>query len=552
MNISNNTLYSGDNLDIMRSYIPNESIDMVYLDPPFNSHAEYNILFKESSGKGSDAQIQAFSDFWHWDIQAKHAYDYLTLDAPNQNVANLMEALFKFLGKNDMLAYLVMMGVRLLELHKVLKQTGSIFPHCDPTSSHYLKILLDSIFDVKNFRNEIVWKRTSAHTGEGKILTHGSIHDVLLFYSKGEKYTFNPQYTPHDPKYLETFYRHVDQNDRRYRIDNLKASGIRHGDSGKPWHGIDPSNEGMHWKYRVQDLDELEKKGRIYFPKKVGGVPAYIRYLDEMSGVLLQDIWTDIPPISSQAKERMGFQTQKPMALLERIIKSCSNEGDWILDPFCGCGTAIIAAERLNRHWVGIDITWLAINLVKGRLNDMFPGIQFKIEGEPRDMGAAKELAKKPYQFQWWALTLIEARPVGSTLTKPREGKKGADEGIDGWLRFADGAEGHVEKIVVQVKSGHVGVKDIRELRDVVSRQKAAIGLFLTLEEPTSEMVKETKTTDPYISFTWRHEYPKIQILTINELIKGKRPHIPPTIAVYQEAPLAKRVPTHQQKKLFT
>jgi tetratricopeptide (TPR) repeat protein len=204
VNISNNTLYSGDNLDILRSYIPNESIDLVYLDPPFNSHAEYNILFKESSGQGSDAQIQAFSDFWHWDIQAKHAYDYLTLEAPNQNVANLMEALFKFLGKNDMLAYLVMMGVRLLELHKVLKQTGSIFLHCDPTSSHYLKILLDSIFDVKNFRNEIVWKRTSAHTGEGKILTHGRIHDILLFYSKGEKYTFNPQYTPHDPKYLET------------------------------------------------------------------------------------------------------------------------------------------------------------------------------------------------------------------------------------------------------------------------------------------------------------------------------------------------------------
>jgi len=189
---------------------------------------------------------------------------------------------------------------------------------------------------------------------------------------------------------------------------------------------------------------------------------------------------------------------------------------------------------------------------VKGRLTDTFPGVEFKIEGEPRDIGAAKELARNSrYQFQWWALSLIHARPVGSTPTKPREGRKGADEGIDGWLRFADGEEGHVEKIVVQVKSGHTGVKDIRELRDVVSRQKAAIRLFLTLEEPTGEMIKETKATDPYVSSIWKHEYPKIQILTINDLLKGKRPNIPPSTTVYQEAPLTKRVSNHQQKSLF-
>lgn len=275
--------------------------------------------------------------------------------------------------------------------------------------------------------------------------------------------------------------------------------------------------------------------------------------MDKMPGTLVQDLWDDISPVNSQARERLGFQTQKPEALLERIIRSCTEDGDWILDPFYGCGTAIISAEKLHRHWIGIDITWLAINLVKGRLNDMFPGVQFKTEGEPRDMGAARELANSSrYQFQWWALSLIGARPVGSSPAKPREGKKGADEGVDGWMRFADGIEGHIEKIVVQVKSGHVSVKDIRELRDVVSRQNAAIGIFLTLEKATTEMIREIKATDPYVSPTWNHEYSKIQILTIQDLLSGKRPEIPPTISAFQEAPLTKRASNHRQETLFT
>jgi site-specific DNA-methyltransferase (adenine-specific) len=299
-------------------------------------------------------------------------------------------------------------------------------------------------------------------------------------------------------------------------------------------------------------MERLYREGRIV-QLKPGTVPRQVRYLDEMPGLAIQDIWLDVKHLSGQTRERLGYPTQKPLELLERIIKTCSNEGDWVLDPFCGCGTAVIAAEKLKRHWIGIDITWLAINLVKGRLNDMFPGTQFKIEGEPKDMGAARELSSNSrYQFQWWALSLIGARPVGSTPSKPTEGRKGADEGIDGWLRFADGIEGHVEKIVVQVKSGHVGVKDIRELRDVISKQKAAIGLFLTLEEPTSEMVREAKATDPYVSPVWKHEYPKIQILAIEDLLKAKRPEIPPTISAFQEAPLAQRTSNHQQKTLFT
>jgi len=274
--------------------------------------------------------------------------------------------------------------------------------------------------------------------------------------------------------------------------------------------------------------------------------------LEAKGGAAVHEIWDDIPSINSQAKERLGYPTQKPIALLERIIKSCSSEDDWILDPFCGCGTAIVAAEKLHRHWIGIDITWLALNLVERRLEAIIPKPKYVINGEPKDMGAAIALSKNRYQFQWWVLRVIGAQPVGSTPAKPREGKKGADEGIDGWLRFADGIEGHVEKIIVQVKSGHVGVKDIRELRDVVSRQKAAIGLFLTLELPTTEMIREAKATEPYVLPVWKHEYPKIQILTIEDLLKGKKPEIPPTISAFQEAPLTQRVAKNQQQTLMT
>jgi site-specific DNA-methyltransferase (adenine-specific) len=250
------------------------------------------------------------------------------------------------------------------------------------------------------------------------------------------------------------------------------------------------------------------------------------------------------------AKERVGFPTQKPIQLLERIIQASSSENSWILDPFCGCGTAVITAEKLHRHWVGIDITFLAINLVKNRLRDSFPISKYTIEGEPRDIDAARALAQNRYQFQWWAISKIEARPVGSTDAKPFEGKKGADEGVDGWLRFMDKHEGHYEKIVVQVKSGHVGVKDIRELRDTVSRQKAAIGIFLTLEGPTSEMIKEVKATEPYVSPLWKCEYPCLQILTIEQLLKGERPKIPPTISQYQESPRLEKTIRINQKKL--
>ena len=416
-----NILFYGDNLDVLRKHFPNECIDLIYLDPPFNSKADYNILFKETTGEQSSAQIQAFSDFWHWNKVARHAYEYLISNHVNEKVASVSEALYRFLGTNDVSAYLFMMTERLLELHRVLKLTGSLFLHCDPKASHYLKIVLDAIFDPENFRNEIIWKRTFAHNDARRC---GAIHDTIFFYSKTPEYFWRTVSIPLSEDYKEMF---LDQKDektgKRYaRIDLTGAGVTKDGESGKPWRNIDPTAKGRHWAYTHAKLDRLDKEGRIHWPKK--GVPRLKKFEAEFSGMSLQDIWNDIRPIHNQSQERLGFQTQKPLPLLERIIDSASKEGQWILDPFCGCGTAIVAAEKLRRHWIGIDITYLAINLVKNRLKDSFPECEFDVEGEPRDIGAAIELAKNRYQFQWWALSLVDARPVGSNrlvLVKERK-----------------------------------------------------------------------------------------------------------------------------------
>lgn len=333
------------------------------------------------------------------------------------------------------------------------------------------------------------------------------------------------------------------------------AAGIRYGESGMPWRGIDPSKKGNHWKFTIQKLDELDKQSRIHFPKKAGGVPRYKRYLDEMPGVLLQDIWTDIRPISSHSKERLGFQTQKPQALLERIIKSSTVEGGLILDPFCGCGTAIIAAESLHRKWIGIDITYLAISLIESRLKLAFRDIDYRLEGQPRDLVGAKALAASDrFEFQCWAVSLIGAAPEGSTLQNPKKGKKGRDEGIDGWLKFPSVKDGHTETILVQVKSGNIGVKDIREFRDVVNYRRAAMGIFITLQDPTSEMVKEVKRTEPYIQQPFNIEYPKLQIVTIQQLIDQRnklRLQMPSTLPHIRHAEQTERIPRHHEDKLI-
>jgi site-specific DNA-methyltransferase (adenine-specific) len=529
--ITTNTLFYGDNLAILREYIPDESIDLVYLDPPFNSSRSYNVLFKDESGKESEAQITAFDDTWHWNQAAEETYHELINEA-SPGVADMVGALRKFIGANQMMAYLVMMAARLAELHRVLKTTGSLYLHCDPTASHYLKVVLDAIFGPEHFLSEIVWKRTSAHSSAKR---PGPVHDVLLLYSKSESYIWNPQYQPYEQSYLDNFYRHQDPDGRRFQVDNLTGAGIRRGETGKPWRGIDPTPKGRHWMVVPDELEKLDQEGRIYWPQK-GGIPRYKRYLDEMPGVPLQDMWTDIQPIGSQAAERLGYPTQKPLVLLERIISASSNPGDVVLDPFCGCGTTIAAAQKLGRKWVGIDITHLAIALQKYRLAEMFPGAKFEVIGEPEDVGAARQLAHDDrYQFQWWALSLVRAKPLGGEAGE-KKGKKGADRGIDGIINFVDDASGKPKRVLVQVKSGHVKSGDVRDLRGVLDREEGAIGVFITLEPPTSEMKKEATTAGFYESLAWGRKYPRIQILSILELLHGAKIDMPPAWGTFKQA----------------
>lgn len=464
--MQNRTLYFGDNLDILREKIQDESFDLVYLDPPFNSNRDYNALFREGL-VDSQAQVQAFEDSWHWTEDAERTFEELigsrkSRTPTNQKIADLMLALEKLVGRNDILAYLTMMTIRLVELHRVLKKTGSIYLHCDPTVSHYLKAALDAIFGPKNFRSEIIWKRTSAHSSAKR---YGPVHDVILFYSKSDSFLWNPQFTAHDPDYTAKFYRHTDVDGRRLTLSDLTAAGIRHGFSGEPWRGIDVTAKGNHWKFTIEHLEELDRKGRIYWPPH-GGMPRYKRYLDEVKGIALQDVWTDIFPIGAQASERLGYPTQKPEALLERIIRASSNESDWVLDPFCGCGTTVAVAERLNRSWVGIDITALAINLIKRRLHDHHPGIGVIVDGLPRDLAGARALfAKDPFEFEYWVLDLLSATPAQS---KSREQMRGADKGVDGVMTILMDIQNDRKihgRLLVQVKGGKIERKDIAALK---------------------------------------------------------------------------------------
>jgi site-specific DNA-methyltransferase (adenine-specific) len=523
--ITENTLYYGDNLFILREHIPSESIDLIYLDPPFNSSRNYNVLFKDESGTESEAQITAFEDTWHWNLEAEHTYAELQTEAPD-HIAKMIESLHEFIGANQMMAYLVMMTARLIELHRVLKPTGSLYLHCDPTASHYLKIILDTIFGAKQFKNEIIWKRTGAHNDSG---TCGNSHDVLLLYTKTNTFIWNKQYQSYDDKYVQSHYNKIDKDGRKYRTDNLTAFGLSGGGYTYEWNGVTKL-----WRVPEAKMRELHEKGRVRYTQS--GTAEFIRYLDEMPGLPLQDVWDEIPPINSQAAERLGYPTQKPLALLERIIQASSNPDCWILDPFCGCGTTIAAAQKLGRKWVGIDITHLSIALQKYRLEAMFPGIKFKVVGEPTDIGAARQLATEDrYQFQWWSLSLIRARPLGGEAGS-REGKKGSDKGIDGVIAFIDDNTGKAKRVLVQVKSGHVNSSHIRDLKGTLQRENAAIGVFITLEEPTRDMTTEAVSAGFYRSPGWNKDYPRIQILTIAELLHDAEVKMPPQFGTFKQA----------------
>lgn len=501
-------LYFGDNLDVLREHIKSESIDLIYLDPPFNSKRDYNLLFKSPKGHESDAQITAFDDSWHWGAEAEKEFAEI-LQSPNTEVAEMMQALRRFLGENDMMAYLVMMCNRLLELHRVLKSTGSLYLHCDPTASHYLKIVLDGVFGKESFKNEIIWQRTNVHSDSK---TWSRVSDSLFFYTKSEHFTWNSQYAPHSEKHIESKYSQQDDNGRRFTLSDMTSPNPRP-NMMYEWKGFAYPPNG--WRYSTETMAKLDAENRIWYPEDKSKRPRLKRYLDEMQGTLLGNVWTDIPPINSQAAERLGYPTQKPLALLERIIKASCPANGIVLDPFCGCGTAVHAAEKLGRQWIGIDITHLAVSLIEKRMKDAYPGIKIDIHGTPKDLAGAQDLAKRDkYQFQWWACSLVNAQPYQGK-------KKGADSGIDGLIFFQDDA-GHPKKIVVSVKGGeNVSVAMVRDLAHVVAREKAEIGLFVTLATPTDPMNKEAIKEGFYHSPVVKADFPKVQILTIKGLLDG-------------------------------
>ncbi|TPG38641.1 site-specific DNA-methyltransferase [Sphingomonas koreensis] len=516
-NRPNNHLYYGDNLDVLRAHVPSESIDLVYLDPPFNSNANYNILFKSPAGASSDAQIEAFEDTWHWNDVAEDAFDQVARSG-NTKAFDLLNAMRAFLGANDMMAYLSMMAIRLIELHRVLKPTGSLYLHCDPTASHYLKLLLDGVFGAIHFQNEIIWKRTSAHSSAKR---YGPVHDVILFYSKSQDFRWNKTYTAYDPNYLDLFFDQKDPDGRRWKRMDLTGAGTRNGETGHVWRAIDVTAKGRHWAYPPSRLEQLDAAGRLHWPAKDGGMPRLKQYPEDLPGVPLQDIFGDIRPMHNLAEERLGYPTQKPVALLERIIAASSNEGDVVLDPFCGCGTAIHAAQKLDRQWIGIDVTHLAISLIEKRMRAAFPDIAFTVEGTPKDLASAEDLARRDkYQFQWWAVSMVDAMPFGGK-------KKGADGGIDGIIYFKPDGK-RTDKALVSVKGGdNVGVQMIRDLHSAMAREKAPIGVFVTKALPTSAMLKEAAAVGRFHAEATGKSYARLQILTLAELFAGKKPDIP-------------------------
>jgi site-specific DNA-methyltransferase (adenine-specific) len=527
--VQTNVLYYGDNLDILRRYIPDASVDLVYLDPPFNSNRDYNVIFKDESGRKSDAQLLAFEDTWHWGPDAEAQYAYLTNTARNQGrvpstVSTIVAALRSGIGENQMMAYLVEMAVRLVELHRVLKPTGSLYLHCDPTASHYLKVLLDAIFGAENFRNEIIWKRFNFHADAKRF---GRVTDRILFYSESPDFLFNPQRVAFSEEYEAAKFTHVEADGRRFRLSDLNPPGGR-----GPIYEFNGVTKP--WRITEERMRVLDAQGRIY---KVSRIAQLKRFLDELDGQAVHELWSDVDPINPRAAERLGYPTQKPVALLERVIAASSNPGDVVLDPFCGCGTALVAAQKLDRQWIGIDVTYLSIAVMKARLKDSFGLADVEVIGQPTEVDGARAMLvgtglEGQYQFQWWALDLIGAQPLGGVQ------KKGADRGIDGVISFSTGPRGEVGRALVSVKSGSVNSSMVRDLKGVLEREKAEIGLFVTLEEPSGPMQLEATTAGVYQSALSGREYPRIQLITIRELLEEhRRPDLPVLVLpAYQQA----------------
>ncbi|MFU0503995.1 DNA methyltransferase [Pseudaminobacter sp. NGMCC 1.201702] len=510
-----NQLWFGDNLTILREEIPDASVDLVYLDPPFNSQANYNVLFKSPTDEAASAQVEAFRDTWTWGPEAQWASDEIM--QAGGSVASIIHALHAALGESDMMAYLVMMAQRLAELRRVLKPTGSLFLHCDPTASHYLKIVLDAIFGPERFANEIIWQRSTGKSLMSRRLPTN--HDVILSFEASSSRTWNgdQMFEPYDldnlpPKIAEK-YTGDDGDGRLYQLADLLNPNQDRPNLTYEFLGIT-----RVWRWSRERMQAAFEAGRIY-QAGPGKVPRFKRYLDEMRGMPLGDVWVDIPPLNSQARERLGYPTQKPVKLLDRIIRAATNEGDVVLDPFCGCGTTVAAAQSAGRNWIGIDVAYHAIRVIEERLGAMTGTPEYDLGGIPRDFPSAARLAERDkYQFQWWANYLVGVQAL-------KEIRKGPDRGIDGQMYFMNGPRGW-GRVLTSVKGGqHVGTKDVREFKAVIDRERAEMGLFICLREPTRDMKSEAASFG-FVDTAHGH-LPRLQIVSIERWFNGERPVIP-------------------------
>ena len=513
-----NQLFYGDNLEVLRRHIKDESVDLCYIDPPFNSKRNYNQIYN-NIGKEDQAQAQAFIDTWTWDDYANQGLEEIQTNYQGHFTAqsiDLISGLVKVLGKGSLLAYLISMTLRIAEIHRVLKPTGSFYLHCDPTASHYLKLVLDAIFCSQggDYLNELIWKRTSGHSDSSR---YGRVHDVIFYYSKSSKVKWNEEYQAYDQKYVDEYYKYTDPDGRRFMSGDIGAAGLSGGGYEYEWKGI-----RRIWRVPTGTMQRLDNEGRIYYTKN--GFPRLKRYLDEMQGLPVQDTWTDVEALRSWHKERLGYPTQKPEGLLERIIKASSNEGDVVLDAYCGCGTTVAVSQRLDRQWIGIDITYQSISLILRRLESAFgQGVleNIVLNGIPKDMQSAKALANKKddrtrKEFEKWAvLTYSNNRAIINQ-------KKGADKGIDGIAYFRSERD-EPEKIILQVKSGKVSSRDIRDLQGTMTRENAVLGVFITLQKPTKDMVKEAKEAGIYRSQYMSNPVDKIRLVTIQEIVEDQK-----------------------------
>lgn len=518
--VTENHLCCGDNIDILRHHVADKTVDLVYLDPPFKKNQDYNVLFEEQDGSRAASQIQAFEDTWQWDQVS--AASYREMVERGGLVSKAMQAFRMSLGETDMLAYLSMMAPRLVELERVMKDTASIYLHCDPTASHYLKALMDAVFGPEHFWNEIIWKRTSGHSDARR---YGRVHDVILFYSKGDSPKWNQIYQPYDEDYVRRYYRYEDPDGRRFMSGDLSAAGLRGGGYEYEWRGVT-----RVWRVPVETMERLDSEGRVYYTRN--GIPRIKRYLDEAQGMPAQDVWTDIEALRSWHTEKLSYPTQKPQALLERIISAGTDEGDVVLDPFCGCGTAVAAAEKLGRRWIGIDITHLALGVMRFRFERDFPeGVAYEFIGEPTSLADAEALAREDpsgYQFQWWA--------VGKLGANPMDRRKGSDRGIDGRLYFHEPGISETRQVIISVKSGQTGPAHVRDLRGVIEREKADIGVLVTMNDPTQLMRTEAASAGFYESRAGVH-HPRIQIVTTSDILEGRGVDYPAAHRVEEPEP---------------